>query len=65
MKYKIVLQQFEEGFTVSCPTLPGCSSQGETREEALANMREAIKDHLAWIDHTIRLADETEIEVTL
>lgn len=31
----------------------------------MENTREAIKDHLAWIDHTIRMSDETEIEVIL
>ena len=33
----------EEGWAVSCPSLPGCHSQGETREEALSNIKEAIK----------------------
>lgn len=35
MKYKVVLRQSEEGFSVSCPGLPGCWSQGKTEEEAL------------------------------
>ena len=47
MKYRIVLQESEEGFAVSCPGLPGCWSQGETEEEAVANITEAIKDYLA------------------
>lgn len=37
----------EEGFAVSCPALPGCHSQGATREEALANIREAIQ---LWLE---------------
>jgi predicted RNase H-like HicB family nuclease len=40
--YRVVLIKSEEGFAVGCPALPGCWSQGETREEALANIREAI-----------------------
>jgi predicted RNase H-like HicB family nuclease len=42
MTYPVVLVESEEGFAVGCPALPGCWSQGETREEALANIREAI-----------------------
>ena len=39
---RIRLLQSAEGWSVSCLDLPGCHSQGETREEALANIREAI-----------------------
>ncbi len=43
-KYVVVLTQDEDGFIVAeCPSLPGCFSQGETKEEALANIREAIQ----------------------
>jgi predicted RNase H-like HicB family nuclease len=42
MQYPVVLIESEEGFAVSCPALPGCHSQGATREEALTNIREAI-----------------------
>jgi len=42
MQYPVVLIESEEGFAVSCPALPGCRSQGRTREEALGNIREAI-----------------------
>jgi predicted RNase H-like HicB family nuclease len=42
MTYPVVLIESEEGFAVGCPALPGCWSQGLTREEALANIREAI-----------------------
>ena len=47
MKYKVVLEPQEEGgYTVFVPTLPGCVSQGETAEEALVNIREAIEVYL-------------------
>jgi predicted RNase H-like HicB family nuclease len=46
MKYRVVLIESEEGFAVGCPALPGCWSQGATREEALANIREAIREYL-------------------
>ncbi len=42
MTYPVVLIKSEEGFAVGCPALPGCWSQGNTREEALANIRGAI-----------------------
>ncbi len=42
MNYQVVLMETEEGWAVSCPSLPGCHSQGETREEALSNIKEAI-----------------------
>ena len=40
--YRIRLLETDEGWSVSCLDLPGCHSQGESREEALANIREAI-----------------------
>ena len=46
MKYRVVLGQSEEGFSVSCPGLAGCWSRGNTEEEALANIRDAIREHL-------------------
>jgi predicted RNase H-like HicB family nuclease len=47
MKYKVLVIESEEGFAVICPALPGCCSQGRTHEEALANIREAIR---LWLD---------------
>jgi len=47
MKYKIALQRSDEGFSVAVPGLPGCWSQGKTEAEALANVREAIKEYLS------------------
>lgn len=46
-EYEVVLQPEEEGgFSVSVPDLPGCWTQGETREEALAMAKEAIEGYL-------------------
>jgi predicted RNase H-like HicB family nuclease len=42
MSYRIRLLETEEGWAVSCLDLPGCHSQGENRDEALANIRDAI-----------------------
>ena len=47
MKYTVILErEADGGFVVSVPVLPGCVSQGETREEAMANIREAIEVYL-------------------
>ena len=47
MKIKVVLEPSEEGgFTVYAPSLPGCISEGDSEEEALANIREAIELYL-------------------
>ncbi len=45
MHFKVVLDEDEEagGYVVSCPSLPGCFSQGDTTEEALENIKEAIQ----------------------
>lgn len=50
MTYKVVLEQSDEGFSVSVPGLPGCHSQGATESEALANIAEAVRDYLAVTD---------------
>ena len=47
MKYKVVLEQSNEGYAVSVPGLPGCHSQGATEQEALENIAEAIHEYLA------------------
>jgi predicted RNase H-like HicB family nuclease len=47
MEYRVVLIESDEGFSVSCPALRGCHSQGSTLEEALENIKTAIRE---WID---------------
>jgi predicted RNase H-like HicB family nuclease len=47
MSYRIRLLETDEGWSVSCLDLPGCHSQGESRDEALANIREAIQ---LWLE---------------
>ena len=46
MQYHIKLMQSEEGWSVSCPALPGCHSQGATRDEAIDNIKIAIREWL-------------------
>ena len=47
MSYLVVLQQSDEGYSVSCPSLPGCWSQGATEAEALENICSAIEEYLS------------------
>lgn len=63
MKYKIALNRSEDGYSVSVPGLPGCWSQGETEAEALANIRDAIREYLAARDELVRGAEVREVEV--
>ena len=47
MKYRVLIEQDEDGmFVAEVPSLPGCVSQGETREEATGNIKEAIELYL-------------------
>ncbi|MFA5906358.1 MAG: type II toxin-antitoxin system HicB family antitoxin [Desulfobacula sp.] len=51
MKLKIVLEPSEEGgFTIYVPSLPGCISEGDTKEEALENIKEAIELYIEPVD---------------
>ena len=59
MKYKIALQETEEGFSVSVPGLPGCWSQGATEAEALENVEDAIRDYLAVRDELLGSCTQT------
>ena len=65
MRYKIVLQHSEEGYSVSVPGLPGCWSQGATEEEALANIRDAILEYRAAVQDLFPGAEVREIEVAV
>lgn len=46
MRYSVAVIRTDEGYSVSCPGLPGCWSQGATEEEALANIQDAIIEYL-------------------
>ncbi len=61
MRYKIILQKSEEGYSVSCPGLPGCWSQGITEAEALENIQDAIREYLAAVEDLLADTPDTEI----
>jgi predicted RNase H-like HicB family nuclease len=65
MKYKVVLQQSGEGISVSVPGLPGCWSQGETEADALANIRDAIREYLEVVAEQTAGTNVREVEVTV
>jgi len=63
MKYRVALHRSEEGICVWVPGLPGCVSQGETEEEALANIGDAIREYLEVAMEQAEGAEIREIEV--
>jgi predicted RNase H-like HicB family nuclease len=63
--YRVVLRKSEEGYSVSCPSLPGCFSQGETEEEALANIQSAIREYLEVAEELAREGDSKTVEVAV
>jgi predicted RNase H-like HicB family nuclease len=65
MRYKVVLHRTEEGISVSVPGLPGCWSEGDTEDEALENIRDAIREYLLALDDQMRDADVREVEVAV
>jgi predicted RNase H-like HicB family nuclease len=51
MKFRILVEPDEDGvFVAECPALPGCISQGKTRDEAVANIKDAIQGYLASLE---------------
>jgi predicted RNase H-like HicB family nuclease len=62
MKLKVVLEPSEEsGFTAYVPSLPGCISEGDTKEEALENIKEAIELYIEPVDDDMTMALGAEI----
>jgi len=56
LSYKVIFEPAEEGgYAAYAPSLPGCISEGDTYEEALRNIKEAIK---GWIDVSMKFGDE-------
>ncbi len=55
----------EEGFSVSCPGLPGCWSQGATEAEALDNIRDAIREYLSVVAESLQESNMREVEVSV
>lgn len=69
IKFAVTLEPDEDGFIIaSCPALPGCHSQGRTREDAIANIKEAIRGYIASMrkhEEPIPTTDVEEVEVAV
>ena len=65
MVCKVILRESEEGFSVSCPGLHGCWSQGSTEQEALENIKDAIQEYLAAIRDALEGELVREVEVLI
>ncbi|MCJ7778173.1 MAG: type II toxin-antitoxin system HicB family antitoxin [Sedimentisphaerales bacterium] len=67
MKFRVILEPSEEGgYTVIVPSLPGCVSEGNTREEALKNVREAIELYLEPVEDDLSFSPDSEqLEIAL
>jgi predicted RNase H-like HicB family nuclease len=63
MKYRVVVEESDEGFAVSVPGLPGCHSQGATEAEALANIADAIREYLEVVEDLAAAAGARRAEV--
>ena len=64
MRYRVVFKESEEGYSISCPGLPGCWSQGKTEAEALENIRSAIQEYLTAVKKVSEGQQTREVEVT-
>jgi predicted RNase H-like HicB family nuclease len=63
-RYVVSLKKTDEGYSVWVPGLPGCASQGETEQEALDNIRDAIREYLDAVDELAAEEDRREVTVT-
>jgi len=63
MKYKVNMHQTDEGYSIWVPGLPGCWSQGETEEEALTNIRDAIQAYLETVDDLSKNNQSRYVEI--
>ena len=51
LRFRVLIEEDEDGvFVAECPNLPGCVSQGATRDEALANIRDAMEGYLVSLE---------------
>ena len=63
MDYTVVIHKSSYGFDVRCPALPGCHSQGDTQEEALENIRDAIAVYLDMVRKETKGAKTAKVRV--
>lgn len=64
MRYPVVVHKSEYGYDIHCPLLAGCHSQGDTLEEALENIKDAIHTYLEMVSDEVK-GSLYEVEVTV
>ena len=64
MKYPVIINKSEYGYDAHCHMLPGCHSQGDTLDEAIENIKDAIKTYLQMITEETKDATVYEVEVS-
>jgi predicted RNase H-like HicB family nuclease len=65
MRFKVVLYPSDEGYAVAAPSLPGCWSQGETADQAIQNIAEAIREYLGAETELEEGGEVREIEIAV
>jgi len=65
MKFLVVINESEYGFDAHCPTLKGCHSEGDSIEEAIENIKDAIEQYLAAMKEIHRDKKIYEVEVAV
>lgn len=63
MRYKVKLNKTDEGYSIWCPSFPGCWSQGETEAEALKNIKDAIESYLDTVEELTKDSEFRYVEV--
>ena len=63
MKFKVILEKSEEGgYTATVPSLPGCRSEGETVEQSMANIQEAIELYLEPVEDDMMVSEGSLVQ---
>ena len=63
MRYQVTIYRSDEGITIGVPALPGCWSEGDTEEEALVNIQDAIQEYLAALNDRLQGIETREVEI--
>jgi predicted RNase H-like HicB family nuclease len=63
MRYQVTIYRSDEGITIGVPALPGCWSEGDTEEEALTNIQDAIQEYLAALNDRLQGIETREVEI--
>lgn len=65
MQYSVVINKTDYGYDAHCPALPGCHSQGDTLEEALDNIKDAIATYLLMIAEETKGSTVYQVDVAV